>query len=285
MLSAEPGDLGKVLSDLNADYAKALDLGANDLQDAAGRARKRLTELTNALNVHVPAQSAAGRFVDNYYVDAPNEAPGDGGPTPEALGLSTEDGALTTSMPLSELDTANVLTNGIQDITNTLLENFRLNDVLHMILETMLRAMNCRRVIFCLRDAKTGALLGRMGIGEGVEQVKAQFKVPMVAQAGGTPDLFSIVCLKNADMLIADSKAATIASRLPAWFKGTAYAPTFLLLPLTMKRKGQPDMVVGMIYADKAESGTLQINEKELSLLRTLRNQAVMAFKQTAGGG
>jgi hypothetical protein len=52
-----------------------------------------------------------------------------------------------------------------------------------------------------------------------------------------------------------------------------------------MKRKGQPDMVVGMIYADKAEAGTLQINEKELSLLRTLRNQAVMAFKQTAGGG
>jgi HD-like signal output (HDOD) protein len=284
MLSAEPGDLGKVLSGLNANYAKALDLGANDLQDAAGRARKRLTELTHALNLNVPAQSSAGRFVDSYYVDAPNEASGDG-PTPEALGLSTEDGALTASMPLSELDTANVLTNGIQDITNTLLENFRLNDVLHMILETMLRAMSCRRVIFCLRDPKTGALLGRMGIGEGVEQVKAQFKVPMVAQPGGTPDLFSIVCLKNADMLIADSKAATIASRLPAWFKGPAYAPTFLLLPLTMKRKGQPDMVVGMIYADKAEAGSLQINEKELSLLRTLRNQAVMAFKQTAGGG
>jgi HD-like signal output (HDOD) protein len=284
MLSAEPGDLGKVLSDLNANYAKALDLGANDLQDAAGRARKRLTELTHALNLNVPAQSSAGRFVDSYYVDAPNESNG-GGPSPEALGLSTEDGALTASMPLSELDTANVLTNGIQDITNTLLENFRLNDVLHMILETMLRAMSCRRVIFCLRDPKSGALLGRMGIGEGVEQVKAQFKVPMVAQPGGTPDLFSIVCLKNADMLIADSKAATIASRLPAWFKGPAYAPTFLLLPLTMKRKGQPDMVVGMIYADKAEAGTLQINEKELSLLRTLRNQAVMAFKQTAGGG
>jgi len=284
MLSAEPGDLGKVLSGLNANYAKALDLGANDLQDAAGRARKRLTELTHALNLNVPAQSSAGRFVDSYYVDAPNEASGDG-PTPEALGLSTEDGALTASMPLSELDTANVLTNGIQDITNTLLENFRLNDVLHMILETMLRAMSCRRVIFCLRDPKSGALLGRMGIGEGVEQVKAQFKVPMVAQPGGTPDLFSIVCLKNADMLIADSKAATIASRLPAWFKGPAYAPTFLLLPLTMKRKGQPDMVVGMIYADKAEAGSLQINEKELSLLRTLRNQAVMAFKQTAGGG
>jgi HD-like signal output (HDOD) protein len=283
MLNAEPADLGKLLGGLNASYAKALDLGPNDLQDAAGRARKRLTELTQVLNVSVPAQSPAGRLVDSYYVDAPNGT-GEDGPSAEALGLTTENGTLTSGMPLSELDAANVLTNGIQDITNTLLENFRLNDVLHMILETMLRALGCRRVIFCLRDAKTGALQGRMGIGEGVDLVKAQFKVPMTIPAGATADLFSIVCQKNADMLIADSAAPTIAGRLPAWFKGPAYAPTFLLLPLTMKRKGQPDMVVGMIYADKGEAGSLVVNEKELSLLRTLRNQAVMAFKQSTGG-
>ena len=284
MLSAEPADLGKVLSRLNAHYAKALDLGPNDLQDAAGRARKRLTDLSQALNVSVPADSPAGRLIDSYYVDAPNGTSSEGGPTPEALGLTTEFGTLNDGMPLPEQDAANVLTNGIQDITNTLLENFRLNDVLHMILETMLRALGCRRVIFCLRDAKTGALQGRIGIGEGVDLVKAQFTVPMALPAAATPDLFSIVCQKNADMLIADAMAAPIASRLPAWFKGPAYAPTFLLLPLTMKRKGQPDMVVGMIYADKGEAGSLAINEKELSLLRTLRNQAVMAFKQTAGG-
>jgi HD-like signal output (HDOD) protein len=284
MLNAEPGELGQLLGSLNGAYAKALDLGPNELQDAAGRARKRLTELTQVLNVSVPAQSPAERLVDSYYVDAPNGTSSEDGPSPEALGLTTENGTLTSGMPLSEQDAANVLTNGIQDITNTLLENFRLNDVLHMILETMLRALDCRRVVFCLRDARTGALQGRMGIGEGVDLVKAQFKVPMLLPAGAAPDLFSIVCQKNADMLIADSAAPAIAGRLPAWFKGPAYAPTFLLLPLTMKRKGQPDMVVGMIYADKGEAGSLVVNEKELSLLRTLRNQAVMAFKQSTGG-
>jgi hypothetical protein len=186
---------------------------------------------------------------------------------------------------LSAQDAANVLTNGIQDITNTLLESFRLNDVLHMILETMLRALDCRRVIFCLRDAKTGSLVGRMGIGHNVDLVRAAFKVPLSVSAGATPDLFSVVCMKNADMLIADAAAPTIAGRLPSWFKGPVAAPTFLLLPLTLKRKGQPDIVLGMIYADKGEAGTLQINEKELSLMRTLRNQAIMAFKQTTGVG
>jgi hypothetical protein len=282
MLEAEPGQLGDMLTQLTATYAKALDLSPHALQDAAARARKRLSELTQVLNVSVPAQSPAERLLESYYVDAPNAGQTDG-PTEEALGLTTENGALKAEMPLPTQDTANVLTNGIQDITNTLLEPFRLNDVLTMILETMLRALDCRRVIFCLRDAKSGQLMGRMGIGDSVDVLKAAFKIPLSVPQGSTPDLFTVVCLKNADMLIADASAPSMVGRLPTWFRDHVQAPTFLLLPLVMKRKDQPDMVLGMIYADKGQAGSLQINEKELSLLRTLRNQAVMAFKQSTG--
>ena len=54
-------------------------------------------------------------------------------------------------------------------------------------------------------------------------------------------------------------------------------APAFLLLPLLMK--GAP---FALIYADKAQPGSIELGDKELSLLRTLRNQAVMAFRQSA---
>jgi len=327
MLQAEPGQLGEALSQLSIRYAQALDLAPDELAEAAGRARKRLAELTHAINMGLPTHSPAERLLDHYYVDAPHASPlaADGaaiGPhglhgleslhgeqgrqsqqgqqgsdrpagsphpdalawlAPDALSLGPDDGALIAPMPLPMADRANMLTNGIQDITNTLLENFRLEDVLHMILETMLRALDCRRVIFCLRDPKGGALLGRMGLGEGVDVLKAAFKIPLVIQPGRAPDLFTVVCLKSADMLIADAAAPAIAGRLPAWFSAHVQAPTFLLLPLTLKRKGQPDMVVGLIYADMAKAGSLQLSDKELSLLRTLRNQAVMAFKQSAG--
>jgi eukaryotic-like serine/threonine-protein kinase len=66
-----------------------------------------------------------------------------------------------------------------------------------------------------------------------------------------------------------------IASRLPAWYGKSVNAPAFLLLPLMLK--GAP---FALIYADKAVPGGIDLGEKELSLLRTLRNQAVMAFKQ-----
>ena len=52
------------------------------------------------------------------------------------------------------MNATEVLAAGIQDITNSMVENFRLNEVLRMILETMLRALEFRRVLFCLRDAK-----------------------------------------------------------------------------------------------------------------------------------
>ena len=91
------------------------------------------------------------------------------------------------------------------------------------------------------------------------------------------PDLFAAVCTKGADTMIDDATQPRVAERLPGWYRDAVNAPTFLLLPLMIK--GAP---FGLIYADKGEKGALQLGEKELALLRTLRNQAVMAFRQSS---
>ncbi|HEX5311939.1 HDOD domain-containing protein [Aquabacterium sp.] len=282
MLQTDPADLGGELEKLTAQYARALDLAPHALQDAAGRARKRMTEMTDALNLSVPAHSPAERLLETFYVDAPNAD--QAGPDPADLGLDSQSAVLSQHVPeLAEQTPSDILAAGIQDITNTLVEQFRLNDVLQMILETMLRALDCRRVVFCLKDPKSGALLGRIGMGEGADAVKAVFKVPVDRVQLAQADLFAAVCLKNLDTLIADASKPAVVSRLPEWFKDHVQAPTFLLLPMVVKRGGQ-DIVLGLIYADKGLAGSLKIDERELSLLRTLRNQAVMAFKQSAGG-
>jgi HD-like signal output (HDOD) protein len=284
MMFSPPEELGQRLSGLNQKFAASLELSGTAVQDAAARARKRLTELTQALKLELPKNSPAERLLDHFYVDAPNVGQTEG-PSPEALGLVVGDaeGALSEDKVVVPHDAADVLTSGIQDITNTMVDTFKLNDILRMILETIYRALDCRRVIFCLRDAKTMQLIGRIGLGDGAETLKGVFQIPLKVAAGAQADLFTAVSLKGADTLISDASAAPIPARLPAWFRDRVQAPTFLLLPLAMKHQGK-DMVLGMIYADKAQAGSLQISEKDLSLLRTLRNQAVMAFKQTAGG-
>jgi hypothetical protein len=160
---------------------------------------------------------------------------------------------------------------GIQDITNAMVENCKLEEVLRMVLETMLRALRLRRVMFCLREPRTQVISARFGMGEGIAAIVPAFKVTI---KGGT-DLFAVVCKKGADTLITDATAPQIAARLPAWFVKHVNAPAFLLLPLAAK--GVP---FALIYADMAQAGGIALGERELSLLRTLRNQAVMAFRQ-----
>jgi serine/threonine protein kinase len=174
-----------------------------------------------------------------------------------------------------------MLAAGIQDITDSLAgDSFRLNEVLRMVLETMYRALGFQRMVFCLRDATTGRLHGRFGLGDRAAAMSPRFQVPLRWPAGQLPDLFGAVCLKGSDTQIADSRQPAIAQRLPDWYRQHVDAPSFLLLPMMMK--GAP---FAMIYADQAQPGALVVGDRELALLRTLRNQAVVAFRQTTPPG
>ncbi len=264
LLTHTAEDAPVALRSVAARYTRALELEPEEMLDALGRAQQTLAQFNQVMKLPAPVGSRSGRLL---------RAPAGAEPQPECDAvLAAHELQATVAAPLSVpgAQAADVLAAGIQDITNAMVENFRLNEVLHMILETMLKAIGFRRVVFCLRDAKTDTLTGRFGLGDGAAQVAAAIKVPLK----GT-DLFSAVCLKAADTLISDATMPNIAARLPAWYSGAVNAPAFLLLPLQMK--GAP---FALIYADKAQAGGIELGEKELSLLRTLRNQAVMAFKQ-----
>ena len=66
-----------------------------------------------------------------------------------------------------------------------------------------------------------------------------------------------------------------ISDKIPDWYRDTVNAPCFILLPLMLNGKA-----IGMFYADMPEANSLDISRQQLSLLRTLRNQAVLAIKQ-----
>jgi hypothetical protein len=170
-------------------------------------------------------------------------------------------------------DAQSILAAGIQDISNTLVEDFKLNDILRIILETMYRAMGFRRVILCVKDARSNSMAGRFGFGPDANEVLKNFKFPLNAP----PDVFLAALGKGVDIMISNIDDDHIKTRIPAWYRKLVSAKTFVLLPLTIKNNP-----VAMIYADRENAGEIVIPEKELSLLRTLRNQAVLAIKQSS---
>jgi eukaryotic-like serine/threonine-protein kinase len=267
MLQLEPEAAASRIDAIAQRYGRALGQEARDFSAAALAARGRLSDMAKAMNLQVDSDSPARRLLS---LPKPPPLPEDS-LVPHALQATIVTSPSAPAAP--EINAAEVLAAGVQDITNSMVENFRLNEVLRMILETMLRALEFRRVLFCLRDPKTDSMTGRFGLGDDAQALCAGFKVSLKANG----DLFAAVCNKGADTLISDATAGSIAARLPAWYRGGINAPAFLLLPLQMK--GAP---FGLIYADKGSPGAITLGEKELSLLRTLRNQAVMAFKQSS---
>ena len=277
LLHADPKALDAQLAKLAKHHCRALDTTAEEVQAATAKARVKLIEMAQAMDLKIHPGSAAARLLmspggADDDVEVVHET------APDSLAQdelhATQFDSLQADMPVAKpaVHVAEVLAAGIQDITNAMVEDFRLTDVLRMILETMFRALDFQRVVFCMRDPKTECLTGRFGLGQGVEGIVKSFNVPLKAT---NPDLFAAVCAKGADTMISDATESRIVQRLPEWYRKTFNAPTFLVLPLQMK-----GATFGLIYADKGSRGELVLDEKELALLRTLRNQAVMAFRQ-----
>lgn len=281
LLHADPKDVDARIAAVTRKYMQAMGVGSKAVLAATVTARQKLIELAVAMEIRVTPGSAAAKLLKMPDTNTDTtELAKKAGDAEAGLGAFELHATNTAPVDMAGITVkkdprvTETLTAGIQDITNAMVEDFKLSDVLRMILETMFRAMNFDRIIFCMRDAKTETMSGRFGLGEGVEQHVKNFRVPLKATL---PDLFAVVCSKGTDTMISDASEPRLAQRLPPWYRTGLNAPTFLLLPLLIK--GAP---FGLIYADKKMRGALELDEKELALLRTLRNQAVMAFKQSS---
>ena len=279
LLESEPDEAEARVNAVAQRYCGVLGTPLRQMLACAAEARDDLTQMAAAIGLAVHPDSVAHRLFAARVTSTPTmpfaptlAAPVDPlrgrGIAPGEVGIDLN---LALAKPDRRGNAIEMMTAGIQEITNAMVESFKLNDVLRMALETMLRALCLGRIVFCLRDPKSDVISGRVGLGVGVDDVTRRFHVDLKGDA----DLFAVVCRKGADTLITDASAPRIARRLPPWYLQHVNAPAFLLLPLALK-----GATFALIYADKTQPAGFDLSEKELSLLRTLRNQVVMAFRQ-----
>jgi HD-like signal output (HDOD) protein len=179
----------------------------------------------------------------------------------------------STPQQLTSEKSQSILTSGLQDISNSLIDDtVSVNDILRMILEAMYTGMGFTHVVLCIKDGRRNTMSGKFGFGEGVSSLIKSFDFSLAEK----PDVFLVALQNNSDILITDIDDAKIASRIPAWYRQNVAARTFVLFPIIVK--GKP---IGLIYADRPGPGEITIPEKELSLLKSLRNQAVLAIRQS----
>ena len=264
LLSHAHDEAQDALHELADRHARVLGLSSKDVMHAVGHARLELVDFARLMGVDVARGATARRlFPDGATLSQVQT---------ELMPLAAEAGT-----PRDAEAVTSALTAGIADVTHSLANgDFKLNEVLRLVLETMHRALDLQRIVLCLRDPKTDSLTGRLALGQGGMAACKPFVIPLRDKPGAPVDLFAAVCRKGADTVISDTTRGGLAARLPAWYLNGVNAPSFLLLPLTMR-----NAPFGLIYADSARPGALAPEEKELALLRALRNQVVMAFRQS----
>ncbi|HEX5337834.1 MAG TPA: HDOD domain-containing protein, partial [Gallionella sp.] len=279
-------DKEKMVHGIRQRFSTAMPFSEKQVSEVLDSAYKEVKELAAVLHVNLK-QSPFARQVDKW-VNPSSAVPGvlgaasrtvesftaDGGAVLEDQAFfDDEDGLPDESDPVAmSAHAQSTLTAGIQDISNSLVDDFSLNDVLRIILETMYRAMGFQHVLLALKDVRSGSMVGRFGFGPEVQAMVKQFRFPL----NNTPDVFHLATSKGLDIIITDIDDPKIVDKIPSWYRNAFPAKTFVLFPLTIK--GNP---VALIYADRDKAGSIVIPEKELTLLKTLRNQAVLAIKQS----
>ena len=259
-------------------FIAAMSFTDNQLQTVLEKSFEELSELAAILHVNL-TQSPFVRNVKSWTGEHP-ETPDAEAAEAKALDSTVlGDTALPEQSETGEVDengvpdaAQDILAAGIQDISNSLVDDFSLNDVLRITLETMYRAMGFQRVLLCLRDVKSGSMVGRFGFGADTNELAGKFRFPLV----DVPNVFQLAISKGVDIIITDIDDPRIAGKIPEWHRKTMLAKTFVLLPLLIKGSA-----VGLIYCDRDRAGSIVIPEKELSLMKTLRNQALLAIKQS----
>jgi serine/threonine protein kinase/GAF domain-containing protein len=280
-----PERRARELSKLVARFSEPLGVNERQLHATLERTRSEILQFADAVHIDLkqtrigrqllsiadpgaprpPATAAEATLIQSTLLDGAPESP-----EPDAA-ESGPDG-YGPGQDFEAVDVQAVLTAGIQDISNSLVDGFLLDDLLRIVLETMYRAMGFQRVLLCLRDGRTNTMNGRIGFGADADEVAKRFSFKL----GAAGNVFNLALSKGADILIGDAGQAKIAGTIPEWYRKAVGAPTFLVFPLHIKT-----VPVGMIYADHSRAGGIVLSDKELALLRTLRNQAVLAIKQS----
>ncbi|MCC7485327.1 MAG: protein kinase [Burkholderiales bacterium] len=145
-------------------------------------------------------------------------------------------------------------------------------DALRMVLEGLHRAGGFQRVLLFLLDPAANALRCRAGFGADAETFSRRgASVPL----GGPRDLFSTVLQQGADICIEDIDTEKLRPYVPDWHRKAMRARGVVLLPLASGKRA-----LGLLYADVQAPDALRFRPEELSLLKTLRNQALLAMRQ-----
>ncbi|GKS68344.1 HDOD domain-containing protein [Nitrosomonas sp. PY1] len=161
-----------------------------------------------------------------------------------------------------------LLLSAIQDVVETIATgNYKLNDLMLLILEYYYNSLGFRFITLCLRDTQKNQYRARTSFGKNSAEFQKAFHFP----AAPSVDLFYLAMEKDSDLLISDAKAPKVLEMLPQWHRTILPdARSFIVLPLVLNKKP-----IGFIYGDREFDASEGITHEEIRLIKVLKSQVL----------
>ena len=274
----DDGKGGGKLEGILSRFENIFPMSRKQLRVLLTKTRERVEQFSDVLDVNLE-QSRLMKRMKEQGDDAVAEAVGTVRTAPGAKGAVARSFMDTSELEVpttyagrgDDEDHQSVLINGIQDITNTILGEFDLNDVLTMIMETMYRGLTLQSVFLCVREGNRSVMSARLGFGKEIEEVSSCFRFPIESNAR---DVFGLAVTHGKDIHISNAGDSRIRKRIPDWYHRFIGDPAFALFPVMVENRP-----FALFFLGRDRTGDI-FDEKSLNYLRTLRNQAVLAVKQ-----
>lgn len=248
-------DVGRAVTEIARRYEKCVNLPGPLLVEVIYQASEVAEKEVAMLQTDARQSPVLRQLLDRRPAAAP--------------AAESEPGIEPSASPQQDGDPNAVLIDGLQELTNLLLEYAHPKVMLQVGAELLFRTGSFDNVIICTVDPGNQFLTARIGHGVDWARLRTGFRVPLAYN----PDVFHAAISKTADILISDTGADNIRSRIPDWYRRLVAAKSFLLLPITVGNR-----CVALIYADRRDT-PLQLPPQTLGLVKSLRNQITMAMR------
>lgn len=162
------------------------------------------------------------------------------------------------------------LTFGIAKITGMMFKQYKLPELLNVVVNTLHRGLQCEHAIIILQDNINGKMTAQAGAGDDISNVMNRFHF----HGSQNDDIFNIAMQKQADIFIPDVVHSPLIKKIPDWCKKVTLPKNLLIYPICSKRT-----CIGLLYVDNAR--VLSSKSKQaFEYIDILRKQTAMAIQQ-----
>ena len=205
-------------------YNPHIAIDKKQLQTLSLESLEHMTEQAQALDISCGKSAFLNQLIHQF---------GQGGPVAHPLSVSEAEQEIleapssveksTVSPVENGLDAEQVILAGIQEISQTMMDTYEVNDIVSMGLEIIFRALNFDRALMFVRESGSRMMTVRCGYGRDANTLSRHLGF----QVGGGKDVFSLAIHVGKDLIIGNVDDARMHHLIPAWYRDHLNAQPF----------------------------------------------------------